>query len=42
MVLQTFKIRSGVVSNAGNTMTVEDIKWSFEKAFADKGTASIC
>jgi|688.fasta_scaffold40293_4 peptide/nickel transport system substrate-binding protein len=36
----TFKIRPGVVSNAGNTMTVEDVKWSFEKAFADKGTAS--
>ena len=36
----TFKMRSGVVSNAGNTMTMDDIKWSMEKAFADKGTAS--
>ncbi len=35
----TFKLRQGVVSNAGNTMTIEDIKWSMEKAFADQSTA---
>ena len=35
----TFKLRTDVVSNAGNPMTTEDVKWSFEKAFADQGTA---
>jgi peptide/nickel transport system substrate-binding protein len=35
----TFTLRQGVVSNAGNTMTMDDVKWSLEKAFADQGTA---
>lgn len=35
-----FTLRSGVKSARGNTLTAEDVKWSWEKSFAQKRTGN--
>ena len=35
----TFKLREGVLSNYGNELTSEDVRWSYERAWTVKGVA---
>lgn len=36
----TLKLREGVMSSHGNELTAEDVKWSWEKSFAQERTGS--
>lgn len=35
----TFKLREGVLSNYGNELTAEDVRWSYERSWTVKGVA---